>query len=68
MICDYCTEAGKMDVDVYDVEAIKIVHGQCKGETHCNCQHRITKKMPDGSLAQVEASHVTRNTEDAPAS
>lgn len=51
MICEPCREAGLIGEDL-PLEDARNLHDDCKGGTHCNCQHKPTKKQADGSRAQ----------------
>ena len=31
-------------------------HNECKGGTHCPCQHRKTKRLSDGTVAVIGRS------------
>lgn len=42
MICDNC----KIAADQSQPE----LHKECKGDTHCDCQHKITEVTQDGSV------------------
>jgi hypothetical protein len=44
-ICDVCA----MGADIKDVGGLALItkknwHKQCKGGSHCDCQHRVVKK------------------------
>lgn len=54
MFCDHCRKAGGMDLDKDGLEAIKAEHAKCPGKLHCYCQHKVTRRQPDGTFAQVE--------------
>lgn len=51
MICDTCKTAAALSDELPLAEAKKL-HESCKGSTHCDCQHRPSQMMADGSLAQ----------------
>lgn len=58
MMCIPCREAGAMNPDLISLETIKAKHAECLGPAHCYCQHRPTRRMSDGTFAQIERKHV----------
>lgn len=55
MICDVCKNAAKIaSASDYELplDEVKALHLPCRGNTHCDCQHKPTTRTPDGSLAQ----------------
>lgn len=55
MICEVCKEAGRIARERGEditVEAVRELHKDCLGGTHCDCQHRPAIMQPNGSLAQ----------------
>jgi hypothetical protein len=55
MICYICKDAAQIaDNAEYELplDEVKALHAPCKGETHCDCQHKPTALMPSGSRAQ----------------
>lgn len=55
MICQVCQDAAAQSRELppdTPLEDIKALHKDCKGGTHCDCQHRPTVMRSDGSLAQ----------------
>jgi hypothetical protein len=62
MICEPCKAAGQLaHLDgSYDKRELVRLHTQCKGETHCTCQHRLTRKLPNGTLADIGSDYESR--------
>lgn len=57
MICEACKtaavlSAGGPSYTPVDLQVAKDLHKDCKGGTHCDCQHKPTVRQADGSLAQ----------------
>jgi hypothetical protein len=53
MICKPCQEAAQMAdaTPGWSIEQVKGMHAECKGGTHCDCQHIPTVKQADGGRA-----------------
>jgi len=55
MICQICKDAGALTRESppdTPLQELIDLHKDCKGETHCDCQHRPGIITHDGRIAQ----------------